>query len=325
MAEVWRGKFLECEHVGHAAVFNSSGIVSAWGDPDAVILPRSSCKMIQALPLLESGAADAFGLTQDYIALSCASHIGADIHTKRVRKWLASLDLSDADLRCGPQLPDDLMARRDLICSDRKPCQYHNNCSGKHSGFLTFNKYIGGHSEYIDIDHPLQLAVRAAFGDLTGLEYSGHAIDGCSAPNFATTVSGLARAMAFFATARSRNSARDRAAVRLIEAMAAFPELISGEKSGCTELMRAANGQVAIKTGAEGVYVAILPDQGLGVALKIVDGAKRASQCAIAAILVGLGALKPEHPAVKKYMAPVQRNRRDLETGILRPAAGFPT
>ena len=325
MVEVWRGEFLECVHVGHAVVCDASGnIVQAWGDPDAVILPRSSCKMIQALPLIESGAADAFGLTQDQLALSCASHQAAAIHTDRVQNWLANLGLSDDDFRCGPQMPDDWDAKQALIKGDRSPCRYHNNCSGKHSGFLTTTKHLKAGPEYVDLSHPLQLAVREAFEDVTGMDSPGFGIDGCSAPNFATTVHGLARAMGFFAAARDDGPLRNRAAARLVEAMMTFPELVAGEGHACTELMRAAGGNVALKGGAEGVYVAILPEKGLGVALKIRDGASRGSECAIAAILVSLGALDANDPVLDKWMNVKQRNRDGLETGYLRPAIGFP-
>jgi len=138
MAEVWRGEILESVHYGHAVVCDSSGqIVQAWGDPDAVILPRSSCKMIQALPLVESGAADAIGLDQEHLALACASHRAAAIHTDIVRRWLSDLDLNDSDLICGPQVPRDAVAENAMIRAKDAPCRYHNNCSGKHAGFLT--------------------------------------------------------------------------------------------------------------------------------------------------------------------------------------------
>lgn len=325
MAEVWRGAFLECVHVGHAVVCDTSGnIVQAWGDPDKVILPRSSCKMIQALPLIESGAADAFGLTQDLLALSCASHQASAIHTDRVQRWLADLGLVDDDFRCGPQFPNDRDAKVGLIRANQSPCRYHNNCSGKHSGFLTVTKHLKAGPEYVDPAHPLQLAIKEAIEDVTGMESPGFGIDGCSAPNFAMTVHGLARAMAFFAGARDNGPVRNRAAARLVQAMMAYPELVTGDGQACTDLMRAMGGKVALKGGAEGAYVAILPEQGLGVALKIQDGASRGSECAIAAILVSLGALDAKHPALSKWMNVKQRNWDGLETGYLRPAAGFP-
>ena len=325
MAEVWRGEFLESVHVGHAVVCDMSGnIVQAWGEPDTVILPRSSCKMIQALPLIETGAADAFGLRQDQIALSCASHQAAAIHTDRVKSWLSGLGLDHNDLRCGPQPPDDKDANEGLIRAFEEPCRYHNNCSGKHSGFLTVTKHLKAGPEYVDPSHPLQLAVREAFEDVTGMQSPGHVTDRCSAPNFATTVHGFARAMRFFAGARDDGPVRERAVARLVQAMVTYLELVSGEGRACTGLMRAMDGKVALKSGAEGVYVAILPELGLGAALKIRDGASRGSECAIAAILVSLGALDCNHPAAKKWMHAKQRIWDGLETGYLRPAAGFP-
>ena len=325
MAEVWRGDILESVHFGHAVVCDTTGqIVQAWGDADAVILPRSSCKMIQALPLIETGAADKFGLKQTQLALACASHRAAAVHTSIVTRWLSDLGLSERDLRCGPQAPRDSDAARALAHDNAAPRRYHNNCSGKHTGFLTVTKHLRVGPGYVGLDHPVQTAVREAFEDVTGMASPGVGIDGCSAPNFATSVHGLARAMAFFAGARDSGCVRNRAAARLVQAMRAYPELVAGDGSACTELARAMDGRVAIKNGAEGVYVAILPERGLGVALKIVDGASRGSECAIAAILVGLGALDATHPAVGRWMTVKQTNFAGLETGFMRAADGFP-
>jgi len=322
MVEIWRGGFLESTHTGHAVVCNASGdIVHAWGDPDQVILPRSSCKMIQALPLLESGAAETAGLHDEHLALSCASHQGAKMHTGRVAGWLADLGLSEADLRCGTHMPRDSEALEKLICNHNAPDQTHNNCSGKHTGFLTLNRHLGGHAEYIDPAHPVQLAVRDAFESVTGMESPGYGIDGCSAPNFATTVHGLARAMAFFATAREEfGDRRERAAARLIKAMIAYPDLVAGEGRACTELMQAMDGNAAVKTGAEAVFVAIVPAKKLGIALKISDGTTRASECAISSILIKLGVLDADHPAaMKRVNAPI-RNCNGIEAAIIKPA-----
>ncbi|NNK16497.1 MAG: asparaginase, partial [Sulfitobacter sp.] len=163
-AEIWRGPFLESIHEGHAVICDQTGqIVEAWGDPERVILPRSSSKMIQALPLITSGAADAHGLTTEQLALACASHNGAAIHTDRVNTWIKTLGLSDDAFRCGPQEPDDRPAMEALIRAYEKPCQVHNNCSGKHAGFLTLNAHLGGNAEYIDPDHPVQKACLEAF------------------------------------------------------------------------------------------------------------------------------------------------------------------
>lgn len=324
MAEIWRGLLLESAHLGHAVICDASGeIVRAWGDPQAVIYPRSSAKMIQALPLLTSGAADKYGLTDEQLALACASHTGAAIHTDRARAWLDQLELADSDLRCGHQMPTDRPASRDLICTDNSPCQVHNNCSGKHCGFLTLNAHMQAGPDYEMIDHPVQQACLAAFEEVTDQTSPGYGIDGCSAPNFATTMHGLARAMAFFATARKGASRMQTAAHRLAEAMMAHPELVAGQGRACTGLMRAMDGKVAVKMGAEGVFIAIVPELQLGVAVKITDGANRGAECAIAAILVGLGVLQADHPATRQFMTPVLRSWRGIETGAMRPAAGL--
>ncbi|EBA17126.1 L-asparaginase, thermolabile family protein [Roseobacter sp. SK209-2-6] len=322
MAEIWRGELLESLHLGHAVVCDEAGqIVRSWGDPKAVIYPRSSAKMIQALPLITSGAAAKYGLNSEQLALACASHNGAHIHTDRVNAWLDQLGLADADFRCGPQLPDDIPARNELIKTDSSPCQVHNNCSGKHAGFLTLSQFLGAGPEYIEMGHPVQQACLSAFEEATGENSPGYGIDGCSAPNFATTVHGLARAMSWFASAGGRSDRASQAAAQLTSAMATHPELVAGETRACTNLMRAMGGKVAIKTGAEAVFVAIIPEKKLGVALKVVDGATRASECAIASILVGLGVLEADHPATGKYMNVPILNRRKVNCGSVRPSA----
>ncbi len=312
LAEVERGGRLESLHLGHAVICGpDGGILEAWGDPDAVIFPRSSCKMIQALPLVESGAADAAGLGSEQLALACASHQGAAIHTARVAAWLEGLGLGDDDFRCGPELPREEAARLACLCGGDPVRQIHNNCSGKHAGFLTLTRHLGAGPDYVDPAHPVQQAVRAAFEEVTGELSPGFGIDGCSAPNFATSVAGLARAMAAFAAARS-DSTRGEAMVRLREAMVRHPDLVAGEGRACTALMRAMSG-VAVKTGAEGVFVAILPAQGLGIALKVQDGATRAAEAAIAALLVRSGAL--DAAVAESWTAAPIVNRRGLVTG----------
>jgi L-asparaginase II len=319
MVDLWRGDRLESRHLGHAVIADAGGIVQAWGNPGAVIYPRSSCKMIQALPLLESGAGA--GLSAPQLALACASHQGGAIHVQAVTRWLADLGLSEADLRCGSHEPSDRGERDRLIKTDTSPCQIHNNCSGKHAGFLMLNRHLRGGAEYVDPDHPVQRAARQAFVEVTGEDSPGYGIDGCSAPNFATTVAGLARAMARFATAQDGGDARARAMVALRQAMAAHPEMVAGEGRACTELMRAMDG-VAIKTGAEAVFVAILPRSGRGIALKIVDGGTRAAEAAIIALLVREGELDPAHPAAVKRLGPM-KNWRGLTVGETRLGPGF--
>jgi L-asparaginase II len=324
MVELWRGGLLESTHAGHAVIWGPGGIEASWGDPSAVIFPRSSCKMIQALPLIETGAADAVGLTPAHLAFACASHQGEARHVKLAADWLSVIGLGEPDLRCGAHEPYDREERNRLIKTDESPCQLHNNCSGKHCGFLTVTRHLGAGPEYVEVDHPLQQMIRQTTEEVAGETVAGYGIDGCSAPNFAMTVAGLARAMQSFAAAREDGDSRTRAMHRLTTAMATYPELVAGEGRACTELMRAMGHSVALKTGAEAVFVAILPEQKRGIALKIVDGGTRGSEAAITALLVRSGVLDPAHPAAQKRLGGMQRNWRGLETGWVQAAPGFP-
>ncbi len=323
MIEIWRGDFLESQHYGHAVVCDSGGsIIDSWGNPNQLILPRSACKMLQALPLIESGAAEHFKLTSEHLALSCASHQGAFIHTSRVRDWLSSLNLNDDAFRCGSHNPNDKEARNELIINGKSPCQYHNNCSGKHSGFLTLNQYLGGGSEYLDYTHPVQKSVREAFESMTETSNLGFAIDGCSAPNFATTVYGLARAMSKMASLNT-NNLRDKARTKLVEAMVMHPDLVAGEGRACTELMRAMDGKVAVKTGAEAVFIAIIPEKKIGIAVKIIDGGTRAAESAITALLIKYGVLDKSNPIARKWLFGPIKNWRGTVTGEMKLSNSF--
>lgn len=324
IAEVWRGPFLESQHSGHVVICDGTGqIVTAWGDPDAVVLPRSSSKMIQALPLITSGAADARGLTSEQLALACASHQGAPEHVARVNRWLADLGLGDDALCCGPQVSRDTALKLEMIRAHEEPCRVHNNCSGKHAGFLTLTGHLGAGPDYVRPDHPVQRACLEAFETVTGEASPGFGIDGCSAPNFATTMQGMARAMAWFATAHHRSDSMSAAAARLVSAMHSHPELVAGEGRACTRLMRVANEPAALKTGAEGYFIAILPERGIGVAVKALDGATRAAECAIAAVLVRLGVVDAENPEVQAFLSPSVLNWDGLVTGEIKPAPGI--
>jgi L-asparaginase II len=322
LAEIWRGGMLECVHRGTAVVCRPDGaVVAAWGDPRRVILPRSSCKMIQALPLVESGAADAAGLTERHLALACASHSGAHVHTDLAARWLAGLGLGESDLRCGPQVPEDEPARHALWSGHREPGQIHNNCSGKHSGMLTLSRHLGGGAEYVDPEHPVQRAIRGATAETAREEVTRFAVDGCSAPNFAVSLAGLATAMAGYAQPGGAFAgARAAAAARLRDAMIAHPVLVAGEGRYCTRMMLALGGRAAVKSGAEGVLVAILPELGLGIALKVDDGAGRGAQAAMTALLARTGVLDQAHPLHAAYADAPLLNRRGIDCGRVRAA-----
>ena len=323
MAEIFRGSILESAHVGHAVICASDGqIVESWGDAGATILPRSSCKMLQALPLVESGAAE--GLSSERLALACASHAGERVHVDKVKRWLSELDLDEHALCCGPQASRNETLHDQMIRDGEEVTRAFNNCSGKHTGFLMLAKHLNAKSEdYVALDHPVQIAVKAALEEVTETTSPGYGIDGCSAPNHATTMHGMARAMAFFADADTRPGVRAAAAVKLRDAMRAHPHLVAGTGKACTELMEASGRRFVVKTGAEGFYIAILPDQKLGISLKISDGATRASEVAMAALLVRVGALEAAHPVVARYLNRPIQNWDGLVTGAERPAPGL--
>lgn len=313
LVELHRNGILESAHRGHIVVCDAGGVIAEWGNSAQVIFPRSAYKMLQALPLVESGAADAAGLGVNHLALSCASHQGAHMHTGLARDWLAGLGMGETDLRCGPQVPDDFEARALLKEKPEAPCQFHNNCSGKHAGFLTLNKHLGGGSEYIELDHPVQKTVKAAIEEMTGAKALGWGIDGCSAPNFTCEIGHLARAMAKMAAPESLGTVRKGAAKRLVEAMIAHPLLVAGTTRACSALMAAAKGKAVVKTGAEGVFVAIIPERGIGIALKIEDGHHRASEAVMAALLVRLGIADAADPRVSQYLHRPEINRRGIK------------
>jgi len=322
LAQATRGPFVESSHLGHAVIARADGsIVESWGNPDELVFARSSAKMIQALPLVESGAGA--GLTAEQLALACASHAGERVHLSRVNRWLDDLGLDDHALCCGPQASSDPDFANHMIRQGTDLPRALNECSGKHAGFLTLNQHLGGGADYIDPDHPVQRAVREAFEDVKGRDSPGLGIDGCSAPNFATALRGVARAMAVYASADGKPDARSKAAVALRDAMITHPDMVAGTGHNCTLLMRAASEPVAVKYGAEGFFVAMLPRQNLGVALKVSDGAMRGAAAAIAALLVRLGALDPSHPVVGDFLERPVKNRDGLVTGVVRPAAGL--
>ena len=324
MCEIWRGSYLESVHTGMAVICDKDGEIShQWGNPNALILPRSSAKMMQAIPLIISGAEKKFSIGEDLLALACASHNAAEIHLSRVLGWLSHLGFSETDLRCGPQPSKDPYVKKQMLEKGQSPCQIHNNCSGKHAGFLSVSRHLNAGPEYTDPDHPVQLMVMDVFQELTQNKVDGITIDGCSAPNPAIPLYSLAKVMSWFATAHKRDDQLSKAALKLRNAMVNYPELVAGELRACTNLMKACEKKAILKTGAEGVFVAILPELEKGIALKIFDGGTRASECAIASLLIQLGVLNPNHPTALAYTHAPILNWRKIQTGMMKASNSF--
>ncbi len=324
---VWRGGRIESRHRVSACVSDAAGgVVLGVGDLEQRVFPRSAIKPFQALPLVESGAADTFGVGEEELALACASHGGEPMHVERVLAWLQRLGLGPEALACGPHPPSFKPAADALIRAGRGPGRVHNNCSGKHTGMLTAALHLGVPTEgYEQPGHPVQQAVAQALRDLTGLEdLEAPGIDGCGVPSWAIPLRALARAFTCFADQRSLPPGRAAAAERIGRAMRRHPELVAGTGRCCTALMRALP-QVVAKTGAEGVYAAALPERGLGVALKVEDGAGRAAEVAIIATLAGLGEVgAAAAEALMPFARPTLRNYTDQVVGRIAPVDGWP-
>lgn len=322
LVEVTRGALVESRHRGAFAVVEPSGaLVAAAGDIARPLLPRSAYKMLQALPLVASGAADAFGLDDGALALACASHSGGPDHVARIAAWLARLGLGVEDLACGPAPPLGEAEARAFQASGGTPDRLYHNCSGKHAGFLTLARHLGAPvAGYTGLDHPVQKAVRAAVAEACGVapESLVAVRDGCGAPNFALPLVALARGLARFATGQGLRVELARAAARLSRAMTAHPDLVAGQGRICTEMMLASTGQALVKAGAEGVFAAALPEVGLGIAVKIDDGASRAAQTAIATLVGRFGAVGTE---LARWRAIAVTSADGVTVGHCRPTA----
>ena len=245
------------------------------------------------------------------------------MHVERVEAWLARIDCRESDLACGPHLPLYEPAAHAMLRAGERPCRLHNNCSGKHTGFLTLARHLRiGVEGYERPDHPVQVMVRQAIANLCDLKPDALPIgvDGCAAPNYAIPLTHLARAMARLGDRAKLAPARAAAAKRLLAAWKAHPTLVSGTGRACADLIEAARGGTVVKTGAEGVFVAVLPEKGLGVALKIDDGATRAAETAMAKVLTLFGVAEATSPKIARHLTAAVRNWRGDEVGKRRPA-----
>ncbi|MEX4007410.1 MAG: asparaginase [Neoaquamicrobium sediminum] len=326
LVEVTRGNIVESRHCGSAIVVDADGkAVLSIGDVDRPVFPRSAVKSIQALPLVESGAADAYGFGEREIALACASHSGEPEHAALATAMLAKAGLDESALECGAHWPSGQEAALDLAAGGGKPGARHNNCSGKHSGFLCTCRHVGlEHRGYVRAGHPLQEMVREAMEAVTGAAHGADVCgtDGCSIPTYAVPLKNLARGFARMASGQGLGAERARAARRILAACMAEPFYVAGTDRLDTRLMKAASGRIMVKTGAEGVYCGAVPELGLGIAIKCDDGAGRAAEVAVAAILAKLLADDAELAGALRDMAnPVLRNWNGIEVGRLRPTA----
>lgn len=325
LVEVLRGDSVECVHRGAAVVCDAAGrVVFSVGDIAQAIYPRSAIKALQALPLVESGAADRFGFGNAELALACSSHSGEPRHAETAAAMLAKAGLTEGSLECGAHWPSGAAATHGLARSGGKPSALHNNCSGKHSGFVCFACQEGiDPTGYVGIDHKVQRFVAEAVGEVTGHRLdrdTAFGIDGCSIPTFAVPLQKLAHGFAKLATGEGVGPERAKAFARLRAACAAEPFMVAGSGRFCTDVMGLFGERVFVKTGAEGVFCAALPGQGLGVALKCLDGASRASEVMMATLIAKLVPMdEAETAKFQRFVTPVMKNWNGITVGGLRP------
>ncbi|MCP8937841.1 asparaginase [Alsobacter sp. SYSU M60028] len=325
LAEVTRGNLVESVHEGVVAVVDADGrTVLELGDADRPVFPRSAVKALQALPLMESGAADRFGLTPAEIALACSSHSGEPLHAETAAAMLAKAGRDAGCLECGAHWPLGEAATRELARSGERPTALHNNCSGKHAGFVCLACGLGEDpAGYVGPDHRVQREVRAAMEEMTGenLSEAARGVDGCSIPTYATPLRGLALAFARVGTGHGVGRERAAALARIRAAAAAHPFMVAGTGRFDTEMMGLFGERVFCKTGAEGVYCAALPEVGLGIALKCLDGHGRAAQVMLAALVRRFLPLsEPESTRLEALSHPALVNWNGIRVGGVRPA-----
>lgn len=303
---------VESRHAVHAVLMSGDQkVIAAYGDAQRLTFTRSTLKPLQAIALLESGAAAAAGLSDAEIALACASHNGEALHVSAVGDWLARLGLSEDGLECGAHAPyaDAAGTVRSLA----------NNCSGKHAGMLTLAQHLKVPTKgYTDMDHPVQKMILQTIGDLCGetLHAGCCGTDGCSAPNPAMPLQSLAAGFATFMRPEKLGFSRGIACRHIYQAMVDHPQHVAGTKRLDTVLMQAAKGRIMCKIGAEGTYIAAIPDKDTVIALKTEDGAGRAGQAALAALLQKHDlADEVVYNAIAPVALPVLTNWRGTHTG----------
>jgi len=328
LVDVIRGSVIESLHRGTVAIVDSAGnLVCSIGNIDARVFPRSAIKALQAIPMVESGAAEALDLTDAELALACASHSGEEVHANAARVMLLKAGLTEDDLECGPQWPRRMEDAARLILADETPCGLHNNCSGKHAGFLGLARVMGVETRgYVEPQHPVQREVRLVMEQLTGdtLSEDVCGTDGCSIPTYASPLKSFARAFAAFGTGEGLEPLRAEAAERLFDACINEPYMVAGADRFCTKVMEGFRGRVFVKTGAEGVFCASIPELGFGVALKCDDGATRASEVMMATVLEAMLELNDDEAALMDGLVnPPVLTRRGIQAGHIKPRQEF--
>lgn len=321
---VYRGSYIESTHEIHVAVVNTKGeLLYSYGDPNRLTFPRSSMKPFQAIPVIESGAANAFEFGEADVSLICASHSGEAIHRDRVMEILSRLHLEEEALQCGTHIPRDIESYNELIRKGGELTPVFSNCSGKHSGMLTAVKHLGEdiHS-YRELNHPHQQRILQAIEEVCSFpkDQMDISVDGCGVPVHRLPLLNTAWGYARLADSSSlENKTRAETLERIRHAMTTFPEMVGGKDRFDTDLMRVFNGRIVAKAGAEAVQCLGDSETGIGIAIKVEDGGPRATSVATMEVLKQLGiGDESVYSQLEQYIhAPVLNARKD-KIGVIQ-------
>ncbi len=320
-----RGNLVESIYRGDIAVVNAEGdLLYKAGDPiEKMTFIRSSAKPIQAIPVLESGAVDHYGIEESEFAIFCASHSGEVEHTQTVQSILSKIGLDASYLQCGFHPPVFRKAADELVRKGITPSEIHSNCSGKHSGMLALANYKKWSLDnYTELDHPVQQAMLSSMAKCAHIDESEIeiGIDGCGVPVHGLTVYQMARAWANFATPLYLPDSMAQAAIRIAKAMFKHPSKVAGSERFCTALLSSGKGAWVNKSGAQGVYCVGLIDKNIGIALKIEDGNGIAASAAMVEVLDQLGFLnEKQQKELNSFHNPKLKNHRKDIIGELKP------
>ena len=295
MVEVTRSNFTESVHHGVAILINSSGeVLREWGNSNILIYPRSALKPIQSLNLYRDGIAEALNLSDDFIALTTASHHAENIHQKMINNWLKKMNLKEKHLSCGPSWPWNIKDQFKAHAKYKIKRKIFHNCSGKHCGHLAVCRHKNlPIKNYQNKDHPIQRDLIKLIEDLSKYKIKNVGVDGCTLPNPLIPLKKFAFAAAQLADYKKLN-VHSAIAKRIFDSCVKFPEIAGGSKSINSILTKLSNGKVFVKNGAEGIFVAIIPEKKSALAVKIIDGAARAAEVAIAGLLSELKIINNE-------------------------------
>ena len=316
MVEVTRSNEVESFHQGVAALINSSGeILKEWGDTEKLIYPRSALKPLQSLNLYRDGVAEGLNLTDEYIALTTASHHSESFHQKMITEWLNKINLDEENLSCGPDWPWNLEDKFEAKINSKKKRRIFHNCSGKHCGHLAVSKYRDLPTEnYNKNNHPIQKELISLIEHLAEYKIKNIGIDGCTLPNPLMPIKKFAYAMAQIADYKKLNE-NSNIAKRIFDSCIKFPEITGGTNSANCALTKISKGKIFFKNGAEGVFVAIIPEQKSALVVKIDDGASRAAEVAIAGLISELKIIDEEK--LQKYKKIKVKNSADQTIGYM--------